>query len=141
VDVLVGQRVRKYRRLVGMTQVTLADRLGFTSQQLHKYELADNRISASVLKDIADIFGVPVSRFFSGLEPGSDPADEHLTRTETRTLIRFYYAMPEDARSAFLAVVRAAAGGTFGQPAQPLEAASDPQPRPLQLLADDIRHS
>jgi transcriptional regulator with XRE-family HTH domain len=92
-----------------MKQTELADRLGFTMQQVQKYESADNRISASVLGEIADIFGVPVSYFFAGLEPGNDPPDGHLTRAETLKLVRFYYEMPESVRSSFLQMVKAVA--------------------------------
>ena len=66
--------VRMHRRLMGMTQVTLADRLGFTFQQLQKYETGDNRLSASVLKEIADIFGVPVSTSSPALSPPLIPS-------------------------------------------------------------------
>jgi hypothetical protein len=52
---------------------------------------------------------VPVSYFFAGLEPGSDPPDEQLSRWETLNLVRFYYAMPEDARRRFLELVNASA--------------------------------
>ena len=101
------------RRLMGMNQVTLADRLGFSFQQLQNYEHGDNRIIASVLKEIADVFGVPVSYFFAGLEPGSDPPDETLHERKHSSSSRFYYAMPENARRRFLEVVKAAAHGTY----------------------------
>lgn len=107
VDVHVGERVRGHRRLAGMNQAALGDRLGISFQQLQKYERGQNRLSASLLKEIADTFGVPISSFFAGL--GSDPTDDHLMRAETLKLIRFYYAMPEEARSPFLEVVKATA--------------------------------
>jgi transcriptional regulator with XRE-family HTH domain len=83
---------------------------------VHKYVGGKNRISASVLKQIADVFGVSVSYFFAGLETDSDPPAEIFTRAETLDLVRFYYAMPEDARRRFLDAVKAKRVAPMGQP-------------------------
>jgi len=47
-----------------MSQEALADRLGVTFQQVQKYEKGTNRISASRLQAISDVFRVPPSFFF-----------------------------------------------------------------------------
>lgn len=64
IDVFVGSRVRLRRLMVGMSQEALADRLGVTFQQVQKYEKGTNRISASRLQAIAEVFRVPPSFFF-----------------------------------------------------------------------------
>ena len=64
VDVHVGQRVRRRRWLVGMTQQQLAGKVGIKFQQIQKYETGMNRVSASRLWDIAEVLEVPVSFFF-----------------------------------------------------------------------------
>ncbi|MBB5044612.1 helix-turn-helix domain-containing protein [Shinella fusca] len=64
IDVFVGSRVRLRRLMVGMSQEALADRLGVTFQQVQKYEKGTNRISASRLQAISDVFRVPPSFFF-----------------------------------------------------------------------------
>lgn len=68
VDVHVGARIRQRRLMLGMTQQALASRLGVTFQQLQKYEMGNNRVSASRLWDIARLMDVPISYFFEGLE-------------------------------------------------------------------------
>ena len=68
VDVHVGGRVRVRRRLIHMTQETLADLIGVTFQQVQKYERGTNRISASKLFAIAEALDVPISYFFDGLD-------------------------------------------------------------------------
>jgi transcriptional regulator with XRE-family HTH domain len=68
VDVHVGGRVRVRRRLIHMTQETLADLIDVTFQQVQKYERGSNRISASKLFAIAEALEVPISYFFEGLE-------------------------------------------------------------------------
>ncbi len=54
--------------MLGLTQQQLADLIGVTYQQAHKYERAINRVSAGRLFEIAQVLSVPVSYFFDGLE-------------------------------------------------------------------------
>ncbi len=72
IDRYVGGRVRERRIMLGLTQQQLADLIGVTYQQAHKYERAINRISAGRLFEIAQVLGVPVSYFFAGLEHDGD---------------------------------------------------------------------
>ncbi len=72
IDRHVGGRVRERRIMLGLTQQQLADLIGVTYQQAHKYERAINRISAGRLFEIAQVLGVPVSYFFVGLEQEGD---------------------------------------------------------------------
>ena len=64
VDLHVGRRIRMRGALFGLSQVTIADELGVSHQQVQKYELAKNRISAGKLWLIAEILDVPISFFF-----------------------------------------------------------------------------
>lgn len=66
IDKHVGSRVRMRRLMLGMSQSHLGDALGLTFQQVQKYEKGTNRISASRLQHISDIFQVPVEFFFEG---------------------------------------------------------------------------
>ena len=74
IDVFVGSRVRLRRLMVGMSQEALADRLGVTFQQVQKYEKGTNRISASRLQAISDVFRVPPSFFFQDDESSAPMA-------------------------------------------------------------------
>jgi transcriptional regulator with XRE-family HTH domain len=98
VDIQVGARMRMQRNLLGVSQSTLAERLGITFQQVQKYERGINRVSASKLQLIARAFGVPVAYFFdngSSLQPNG--RDGYLARpekpgidTEFLNLVRYY---------------------------------------------------
>ena len=55
-DLEICGLVRKTRKLLGISQVFLAKSLGITPQQLHKYEVGVDRISASMLQAISCIF-------------------------------------------------------------------------------------
>lgn len=64
VDVHVGKQVRSLRKRLGVTQAKLAEGIGMSFQQVQKYETGYNRISCSVLSDIADFLGVSPGYFF-----------------------------------------------------------------------------
>jgi transcriptional regulator with XRE-family HTH domain len=72
IDRHVGARVRMRRMMLEMTQEGLGDALGVTFQQVQKYELGKNRISASRLQHISQILQVPASFFFEGAPGGMD---------------------------------------------------------------------
>jgi transcriptional regulator with XRE-family HTH domain len=67
VDRFVGARIRERRTMLGFTQHELALHVGVTYQQLHKYETAANRISASRLFQFAQALGAPIDYFFAGV--------------------------------------------------------------------------
>lgn len=73
VDKFVGQRIRERRVMLGLTQQQLADLIGVTYQQAHKYERGINRVSAGRLYGIAQALGVRVSFFYEGLGAGAEP--------------------------------------------------------------------
>ena len=64
IDLHVGKRVRFKRKMMGLTQTDLGERVGLTFQQIQKYEKGENRISASKLYQIAQILDTNVSFFF-----------------------------------------------------------------------------
>ncbi len=97
IDVIVGRRARERRTLEGMSQSAVAAKLGLTFQQLQKYERGDNRISASRLYELAQIFDVPVAYFYEGMEAGKGASDDWLTKRETLELVRAYYAISDPA--------------------------------------------
>jgi transcriptional regulator with XRE-family HTH domain len=67
VDVHVGDRIRRRRRALGLSQDRLAEELSLTFQQVQKYERGANRVSASKLYQIARALQASVSYFFEGL--------------------------------------------------------------------------
>jgi transcriptional regulator with XRE-family HTH domain len=69
-DVYVGSRVRMRRKMLGLSQEKLGDRLGITFQQIQKYEKGTNRVGASRLQAMAGVLEVPISYFFPDSEKG-----------------------------------------------------------------------
>src|SRR3954452_21438107 len=63
----VARRIRERRLALGLTQQQVAELVGVTYQQAHKYEKGVNRISAGRLFAIAQALGVEPAHFFEGL--------------------------------------------------------------------------
>ncbi len=64
VDRYVSLRIRQRRIMLGLTQQQLAELIGVTYQQAHKYETGINRISAGRLYQIAQALGVDIAYFY-----------------------------------------------------------------------------
>jgi transcriptional regulator with XRE-family HTH domain len=67
VDGHVAARIRERRMMLGTSQRQLATLIKVTYQQLHKYEVGVNRISAGRLFQIAEALDVNVAYFFTGV--------------------------------------------------------------------------
>src|SRR3546814_15138160 len=63
----VGQRIRERRTMLGLTQQQLAEMIGVTYQQAHKYARGINRVSAWRLFEIARVLGVDIGFFYEGI--------------------------------------------------------------------------
>jgi len=80
VDHYVSLRIRQRRIMLGLTQQQMAELIGVTYQQAHKYETGINRISAGRLYQIAQALGVDIGYFFEDvdLERKSTPKQPEL---------------------------------------------------------------
>ena len=67
IDDHVGSRIRERRIMLGLTQQQLAEMIGVTYQQAHKYERGINRVSAGRLFEIARALSVPITYFYEGV--------------------------------------------------------------------------
>ncbi len=62
--------------MLGLTQQQLADLIGVTYQQAHKYERGINRVSAGRLYEISQVLGIEISFFYEGLDKVEDEMTE-----------------------------------------------------------------
>ena len=120
IDIHLGRRLRRRRRLLGLTQQELAHACGVRFQQIQKYECAANRMSAARLWQLAEVLEVPVSYFYEGLnrdqretlerEPAAVSASDTLASKETQDLIHAYYQLGERPRRRLLDLAKAMNG-------------------------------
>jgi transcriptional regulator with XRE-family HTH domain len=118
IDRHVGARLRERRIMLGLTQQQLADLVGVTYQQSHKYERGTNRMAASRLYKAAQVLGVEVSYFFEELHDGGTFWVTPQQRLLAGLANSFITARPEQQR-AICSIVRTLAessGETVGQP-------------------------
>lgn len=119
IDEHLGRRLRRRRRLLGLTQHQLADACGVRFQQIQKYECAANRMSAARVWQLSQVLEVPISYFYEGLGPQRECRSregegqghrEVYTRKETRDLIRAYYSLSERPRRRLLDLAKSLNG-------------------------------
>jgi len=119
-DLHVGKRLRRRRRLLGMTQQELASQVGVRFQQIQKYECGANRVTASRLFDLSRAMNVTVQYFFDGM-PTANPMPnaandaeqmegDILSQKETLELVRAYYRLGERPRKRLLELAKALEG-------------------------------
>lgn len=72
IDLHVGQRLRRRRRLLGLTQQQLADAIGVRFQQIQKYECGANRMTAGRLYELSRALDIGVQYFFDGIPVAED---------------------------------------------------------------------
>jgi transcriptional regulator with XRE-family HTH domain len=111
IDLHLGTRLRRRRRILGLTQQQVAEVVGIRFQQIQKYECGANRISAARLWQLAGALDVPISYFYDGLvdvplryseAAGEQRGDGMMVRKETQDLIRAYYQLEERPRRRLL---------------------------------------
>ncbi len=116
-DLHVGKRLRRRRRLLGLTQQNLAEMVGVRFQQIQKYECGANRITSSRLYDLSKALNVSVQYFFDGIDSeemqglAANDADrmdgDVLSQKETLELVRAYYRLGERPRKRLLELAKA----------------------------------
>jgi transcriptional regulator with XRE-family HTH domain len=138
IDAHVGRRLRAQRVALGLSQEALGQRLGLTFQQVQKYELGLNRVSASRLYQLSEELGVPISWFFEEITRPTAavlPAPSHTgsltggtdrpAQRELLELVRTYHQIcTPGLRKQLHAIARILANGEKGQ-VPPSETAHD----------------
>ena len=67
IDMQLGRRLRRRRRLMGLSQQALAGACGVGFQQIQKYECGCSRMSAARLWRLSKALGVEMHYFSDGL--------------------------------------------------------------------------
>jgi transcriptional regulator with XRE-family HTH domain len=119
IDLHLGKRLRRRRRLLGLTQQQLAGAVGVRFQQIQKYECGANRISAARLWQLSEALEVPIGYFYDGLSDAprveqvaerTESSGEMFARKETLDLIRAYYQLGERPRRRLLDLAKSLNG-------------------------------
>jgi len=108
-DVEIGRKIRALRLERGLSQSGLAEGIGLTFQQVQKYEKGANRVSAGRLQRIAELLGVQITYFYSGMGAKKQAAQStSLALVQTKgamRLLRAYGDIPSRATKYALVVL------------------------------------
>ncbi len=117
IDRHVGMRLRLLRLNHKMSQTELGDKVGVTFQQVQKYERGANRIGASRLWKLCEIFEAEPNFFFEGLEEdkSSKPnplaedtwSEKLLTKQNHKLMMSFDSIESGETRAAVLRICQA----------------------------------
>jgi transcriptional regulator with XRE-family HTH domain len=116
VDQAIGVRIRARRKMLGLSQSDLAQRMGVTFQQIQKYERGANRVAGSRLTAAASALQTSVAWLVGEEEGGAPDADVEAVFTALGTpgaleMLQAYAAIGDSAsRSALLGIARELAG-------------------------------
>ena len=84
---IIAQNIAVLRQAAGMTQMELAEALNYSDKAVSKWERGESVPDISVLKQVADLFGVTVDRLIASGEPVQPPVRKSRIRPETTRLI------------------------------------------------------
>ena len=71
-DLSVAKRIKSMRVSAGLTQTDVASKLDVSAQQVQKYESGANKLSASNMYRLSELFCVDINHFFSEVELASN---------------------------------------------------------------------
>ncbi|WP_120637076.1 helix-turn-helix domain-containing protein [Teichococcus wenyumeiae] len=95
-DAAVGKEIRLHRRLAGLTQKQVAERIGVTGAQFHRYETGATRIATSRLLLIATAIGVRPDIFLSAAAaPGPRQPDTEHQGQEIAELLQIFMTIAD----------------------------------------------
>jgi len=67
-DKIIGQRIRKKRKELKISQMKLADKINVTFQQIQKYESGNNKTFSIRLLQIAEALNTDITYFVQGIK-------------------------------------------------------------------------
>ncbi len=94
VDIGIANAIKILRIKEGLSQKDLAKILGISFQQMQKFEVADNRISASQLYKIAQALEIPVGALYNEANRAATIHDKNMS-----DLIMRMYKLSDDDRA------------------------------------------
>jgi transcriptional regulator with XRE-family HTH domain len=113
-DASVGSQIKKLRRAAGRTQKEIADIVGVTGAQFHRYETGATRIATSRLLSIATALGVRPEALIGTAPPRHTPMVNFIdgAADDLVELVQVFSTINDPRRrSALLAFARAVARG------------------------------
>lgn len=116
---MYGENIRKFRRMMGLSQLELGEKLGVSAVSVSKWERGQTQPDIQTLLAMADLFNTTVDKLCDRPERKMEEQPEKL-----RVMTRAFRQMTDDEQEKYLAVGRALFAHAFETP-QPVEAEAD----------------
>lgn len=94
----IGQRIRRARERIGLSQEEFAHAVNKDQRAISEYENGKRKVSASELSSFASVLSVPISYFYEG--------DFQIDEIDQMMLQEFHKLPSDEAREAVLQVIR-----------------------------------
>lgn len=91
----VGKQIATQRKALKMSQVELAAKAGVSAQQVSKYEVGNDSLSAYRLWQFANILGCSVLDLYCDI-PEVPPGNVAVPEAGVNILVRDYHMLPND---------------------------------------------
>jgi len=107
----IGEKIKKQRRKLGISQEQLAEILGVTYQQIQRYENGMNKLNVENIQRVADALNIPVSYFFEAEKPSkaAEKSAAYLPSDETKLLRHFRKIKSSGSKNIVIQIARIAA--------------------------------
>ena len=107
----IGEKIKRLRRELRISQEELAEILGVTYQQVQRYENGMNKLNVENIQTVADALNMPVSYFFEGEKPSmvAEKSVPYLPSDEIKLLRHFRKIKSSASKKTVIQVARLAA--------------------------------
>ncbi|MCX5885053.1 MAG: helix-turn-helix transcriptional regulator [Proteobacteria bacterium] len=95
----VGEKIKKRRRELKISQEKLAEILDVTYQQVQRYENGTNKLNVENIQVIADALSVPLSYFFEHYEVSSTMEEKSPSLSNNEKTLLKHFRKIKDSRS------------------------------------------
>jgi transcriptional regulator with XRE-family HTH domain len=102
-DAVLGERIRRRRRELQLSQSALGAKLGITFQQVQKYENGTNRVSATMLIKVSEALQIPILDLLQDVRVSATP--QQSGDESTRLVADFARIKSPEMRQAVLTLV------------------------------------
>jgi len=103
----MGMRLTKRRSALGISQTSLSRSVGVSSQQIQKYEIGKDRISASRIYEFSVLLDVDVSYFYDGLDNGDIEESQREKYKQNTRLVKYFNSIEnKEIQSKLISLIR-----------------------------------
>lgn len=87
-DIAIGERIKRVRKHVGLSQSAVAEHLGVTFQQMQKYEKGTNRVGVHALLEMCRFFKCQPMDILSAVWDGDTDGDSFTEMVDAVTALK-----------------------------------------------------